>query len=310
MNQFLRRLALTAAVLATSLAATAPAEPLPAAAPADQQVVLSSAPLARPAMWQVRDADTIIYLFGTVHALPPGIDWLHGPVAAAFDGSQELVTEIVESESSQMQAAVLAKATLPAGKTLRAMLTAPQRAAFETTLKANGLPIAAFDRFKPWYAAIVLSSLPVLRDGYAPENGVEAKLDARAKAASRPHGALESAEYQLGLFDTLPQAVQLRYLNEVVADLPKASDEIAQMIDAWKQGDADRLAQLMNEEDDAPELMELLLYNRNRAWAEWIKARLNRPGTVFMAVGAGHLAGAGSVQQVLAAKGIASSRLQ
>ena len=82
------------------------------------------------------------------------------------------------------------------------------------------------------------------------------------------------------------------------------------MIDAWKQGDADRLAQLMNEEDDAPELMELLLYNRNRAWAEWIKARLNRPGTVFMAVGAGHLAGAGSVQQVLAAKGIASSRLQ
>ena len=74
----------------------------------------------------------------------------------------------------------------------------------------------------------------------------------------------------------------------------KGHAKIAQMIDAWKQGDADRLAQLMNEEDDAPELMELLLYNRNRAWAEWIKARLNRPGTVFMAVGAGHLAGAGS----------------
>ena len=310
MNQTFRRLTLAVAVLATSLAATAPAEPVPTTATADQQVIVATAPPARPAMWQVRDADTIIYLFGTVHALPPGVNWLHGPVAAAFDGSQELVTEIVESDSAGMQGAVLTKATLPTGKSLRAMLTAPQRRAFEATLQTNGLPSAIFDRFKPWYAAMVLSTLPVLREGYNPENGVEALLDARAKAAKQPHSALESAEYQLGLFDSLPHATQLRYLNEVVADLPKASDEIAQMIDAWKQGDADTLARLMNEEEDAPELMELLLYNRNRIWAEWIKARLDRPGTVFMAVGAGHLAGEGSVQQVLAAKGIASTRLQ
>ena len=305
MTQFFRRLALAAAVLATSLATTAPQQEQ-----ADQQAVVATTPPARPAMWQVRDADTVIYLFGTVHALPAGVDWLNGPVASAFDGSQELVTEIVEANSAGMQGAVLAKATLPAGQSLRDKLTPAQRTAFEATLAANGLPAATFDRYKPWYAAMVLSTLPVLRQGYDPANGVETKLDARAKAAKRPHSALETAEYQLGLFDSLPQTVQLRYLNEVIADLPKASDEIAQMIEAWKQGDADALARLMNEEDDAPELMELLLYNRNRAWAEWIKARLDKPGTVFMAVGAGHLAGTGSVQQVLATKGIATSRIQ
>ncbi len=306
MNQFFRRLTLAAAVLATSLAATTPA----AEQATDQQAAIATAPPARPAMWQVRDADTIIYLFGTVHALPPGVDWLNGPVAAAFDRSQELVTEIVESDSAGMQSAVLAKATLPAGKTLRAMLTPGQRTAFEATLRLNSLPPGAFDRFKPWYAAMVLSTLPVLRDGYDPENGVDTLLGARAMAAKRPHSALETAEYQLGLFDSLPQATQLHYLNEVVTDLPKASDELHQMIEAWKLGDAAKLAQLMNEEEDAPELMELLLHNRNRNWAEWIKARLDRPGTVFVAVGAGHLAGAGSVQDVLTTKGIASTRLQ
>ncbi len=309
MNQFFRRLTLAAAVLATSLSATAPATPVPASPPGHQVAGSRAAPV-RPAMWQVRDADTIIYLFGTVHALPPGVNWMHGPVAAAFDGSQELVTEIVESDSAGMQGAVLAKATLPAGKSLRAMLTPKQRTAFEATMAANGLPLATFDRFKPWYAAMVLSTLPVLRDGYKPENGVETLLDARAKGANRPHSALETAEYQLGLFDSLPEVTQLRYLNEVVTDLPKACDEMRQMIEAWKHGDAETLARLMNEEDDAPELMELLLHGRNRIWAEWIRARLERPGTVFLAVGAGHLAGTGSVQQVLAAKGIATTRLQ
>jgi len=261
-------------------------------------------------MWLVRDADTTIYLFGTVHALPPGVDWLNGPVATAFDNSQELVTEIVETDPAGMQAAVLAKAMLPAGQSLRAMLTPPQRTAFEATLAANGLPAAAFDRMKPWYAAMVLSTLPVMRQGYASENGVEELLDSRAKAARRPHSALETPEFQLGLFDSLPEKVQLRYLNEVVSDLPSALDELRDIVDAWKKGDAENLAKLMNEEEDAPELMELLLHNRNRTWANWIKARMDRPGTVFLAVGAGHLAGAGSVQQELATKGIASTRIQ
>lgn len=307
MKPIFNRILLAAAVLSTSLSAAPPASPPQSA----QLEVALTGTQARPAMWQVSDQDTTIYLFGTIHALPQGINWFGGAVAAAFDGSAELVTEIVEADPAQMQAAVMAKAMLPAGQTLRAMLTVPQRKAYEAALAAYGIPGPTFDRYKPWYVAVFLSALPVLRDGYASENGVEHLLDARAKAQRRAHSALETAEYQLGLFDSLPQATQLRYLVEVVADLPTAKNELDAMVEAWKRGDADSLARLMNDdENDAPELMERLLTNRNKAWADWVKTRLDRPGVVFVAVGAGHLAGAGSVQEQLATRGIATSRVQ
>ena len=310
MKQIFRRIVLAAAVFSTSLAAAPPPAPEPSPATSGQLEVVQTGTPARPAMWQVRDADTTIYLFGTIHALPQGIDWFGSAVAAAFDGSHELVTEIIESDAAQMQTSVLSKAMLPAGSSLRSLLTPPQRTAYEAALNTYGIPPATFDRFKPWYAAIFLSALPILRDGYASENGVEQLLNARAKAQRRAHSALETAEYQLGLFDSLPQATQLRYLNEVVTDLPTAKNELGEMVDAWKRGDAETLARLMNEEEDEPELKEKLLTNRNKAWAEWVKTRLDRPGTVFMAVGAGHLAGTDSVQALLAAKGIATTRVQ
>ena len=92
--------------------------------------------------------------------------------------------------------------------------------------------------------------------------------------------------------------------------MPEARNVLAGMVEAWKRGDAATLARMMNEEEDDPVLLERLLTNRNKAWAEWIDKRLDRPGTVFLAVGAGHLAGAGSVQDQLASKGIATNRVQ
>ena len=305
----MHRILLALGAFAASISAAPPPAPRAAAPVAQLEEVPSGTP-AHPAIWQVSDRDTTIFLFGTIHALPQGIDWFGDRVASAFNGSQELVTEIVEADPAQLQASVRATAMLPAGQTLRGKLTVPQRRKFDAALTTYGIPVTALDRFKPWYAAVFLSALPVLRDGYAAQNGVEELLDARAKAAHRPHSALETAEYQLGLFDSLPPATQLRYLNEVVTDLPTARNELGEMVEAWKRGDADGLARLMNEDQDEPELMERLVTNRNKAWADWIKARLDKPGVVFVAVGAGHLAGAGSVQDQLRIRGITTSRVQ
>lgn len=280
-------------------------EPAPSSAPAPAAVQA-----AYPALWKVSDADTTIYLFGTIHALPKGIEWFGGPVAKAFEGSQELVTEIVESDPAQMQKLVMEKAMLPQGQTLRAILPPETRVTYEGALGTLGVGAGAFDAFEPWYAAIGLATLPLVRQGYDNANGVETALDARAKALGRPHSALETAEFQLSLFDSLPLDVQKRYLAEVVTNLPHASDDLAAMVDAWRKGDADRLASLMNADEDDPALVEALLINRNRAWAGWVRDRLAKPGTVFVAVGAGHLAGPGSVQDQLARLGIASTRVQ
>jgi uncharacterized protein YbaP (TraB family) len=203
------------------------------------------------------------------------------------------------------------KALLPAGSpSLRERLTPRQARAFAAALSASAMPATALDRFQPWYAAVALATVPLMSSGYDPANGVDAQLSAQAAAVNKPHEALETPEYQLGLFAALPMPVQQRYLAEVVKNLPKLQTELQGIIAAWAKGDAVRLAALMNEDEDDPELEQRLLIDRNVHWAQWIKARLDRPGTVFIAVGAGHLAGKGCVQDQLKSLGIASTRVQ
>lgn len=264
----------------------------------------------RPALWKISDDDTVIYVFGTVHILPPNISWFDGSVAAAFAESDELVTEVVTSDDPAEGTKFLQTAMLPAGKNLRELLSEQDRLAYEAGLASLKLPPAAFDRFEPWYAALLLSSLPILAEGFDTKNGVEEILGGKAKTREIPQMGLETSEYQLGLFDMLPMDVQTRYLSEVVSQLPTIKTDIDAMILAWKGGDADKLASLMNSQETDPVLIETLLLNRNRTWAAWVISRLGRPGTVFLAVGAGHLSGDGSLHEQLAQLGIVSQRIQ
>ena len=284
--------------------------PLASQAAANATAPIASPRPATPALWKVADEDTTIYLFGTIHVLPKGIDWFGGKVADAYARSDELVTEIADDDPAMMQTLIAQTAMLPSGQSLRAMLDPDQRTAYEAALAGLGVPPTLFDRFEPWYAAIGLSTLPLIQEGFATENGVEKALEVKAAQRALPHEGLETAAYQLGLFDTLPVPVQQRYLAEIIAQLPNFKAEIGKMVEAWKMGDADRLAELMNAEESDPVLVETLLINRNRAWAGWIEKRLEKPGTVFVAVGAGHLAGDGSVQDQLAKADIPSERVR
>lgn len=265
---------------------------------------------ARPALWKVADEDTTIYLFGTIHLLPRGIDWFDGTIASAFAQSRELVTEIPEVSPDAQQAVVLRRAMLPRGQKLRAQLTAPERAKFDATMRQFGLPVTAFDKYKPWYAAVVLATLPLQQKGFDLDSGVEAQLAVRSKQQGAPRSGLETLDYQLSLFDGFSRKVQKTYLMDVIAALPELDKDVGEMVAAWQRGDAAKLADLMNAEEDDPAMIQVLLTNRNKAWARWIKARLDRPGTVFVAVGAGHLGGKGSVQDQLTAAGVPTTRVQ
>lgn len=266
--------------------------------------------LAKPALWKVSDADTTIYLFGTVHALPSDVDWMTGPVATALTGATELVTELPETPDSEMQSAVASNAVLPAGQTLRALLTADERAKYEKAMAGEGLPVEAFDQFEPWFAALSLALTPVRASGYDPESGADVRIAARAKALGIPRTGLETAGYQLSLFSHLPVAVQKRYLAEVIDGIPTIPQEMADMIREWSAGHPDKVAELDNADEDDPQMIAVLLTNRNRIWADWVHKRMDKPGTVFMAVGAGHLAGKDSVLAMLAKSGLTVVRVQ
>jgi uncharacterized protein YbaP (TraB family) len=280
---------------AAPVAATAP---VPAPAP------------ARPALWKVADEDTTIWLFGTIHILPENVDWYAGPVAAAFDASSELVTEIPIDKTQESQGMIAKMSLREDGKALRETLSDEERAAYDAGMSSIGLPPQAFDRNDTWFAALMLTLIPLKVSGYNLESGVDTQVSARAKARHMENEALETAEYQISLFDDLSDETQRRYLDQVVESLPTVKTDIDAMVAAWKAGKADELARLLNEEEDDPKLREVLLTNRNKAWAKWLKARLDEPGTVFVAVGAGHLAGEDSVQSQLSKHGVKSERVQ
>ena len=302
MKQSIRNLLAAFALAAIPLAAPAWAE-TPAATTAVAERHL------KPALWKVADADTTIYLFGTIHALPKGLVWLDGPVASALAESGELVTEIPDAPAAQQQQTVRAIGLLQ-GETLRSLMSDVDRAAYEALLARLRIPAEAFDPLEPWLAGITLGVMPYAMAGYGADDGVEAVLRKAALAKGKKQGALETVEFQLGLFDKLPREAQLKFLGEAVRDFDKGTAIIGTMTEDWGKGDSDALARLLNDEMDDPDLAEALLYQRNRNWAAWIRKRLDQPGAVFVAVGAGHLAGAGSVQDVLKAQGIATSRVQ
>lgn len=297
-----RRLAPAAAALAALLA--------PACAPMAETVAVAPAPPTGPALWKVADEDTTVWLFGTVHALPQGKDWMRPSIAEALETSDTLVTEIElnEETAGAMAQAVVLKGMLPQGQSLRAMLDEEQRARYEAVVTGLDLKPEMFDRFEPWYAAMMLTMLPLVKQGYGTDAGVEKTLGRRVGAA-KPREALETLDYQISLFDSLPMEAQLRYLMEVVDGNKDIKATLDAMVAEWLEGDADELARLMNEGLTDAELAERLLYQRNRNWADWIAERLKRPGTVFMAVGAGHLAGEYSVQAALAERGIEAARV-
>lgn len=263
---------------------------------------------ADPAIWVVKDADATIYLFGTIHLLPAGHDWFNGPVRAAYDASDELVIEMVEPPQTEMQQLTLELGVAKDGVALRDRLAPDVRASYDAALRGLGLPIASFDSFKPWLAAVTLGVLPIVKAGYDPTQGVERLILANS---TKPVEGLETARQQLGFFNNLSMADQLAYLNTTVDGLDGYVAQVDTLVDAWAAGDVDRVADLMNEglKDSPADVAKVLLADRNARWAKWIEQRLRQPGTVFMAVGAGHLAGPQSVQTKLAAKGLTSRRL-
>ena len=263
-----------------------------------------------PALWKVADEDTTIYLFGTVHVLPQGIEWYDATIANALEGSDMIVTEIKMDPASEtkLQQLSMSMGMLPSGTTLRSLLTPEQTTAYEAALAKIGAPPAAFDQLKPWLAGLTLSLIPLMQQGYDPNSGVEKVL--LAKAGTKCQGALETAEFQLGIFDGMPTEGQVAFLMEAATGMDEVKPTLDRMVAEWAKGDADALAAIMNEGMSDPAVAEALLYSRNANWAEWIDTRLDKPGSVFIAVGAGHLAGAKSVQDYLAQKGITVTRVK
>ena len=267
---------------------------------------------ADPALWVVKDHDTTIYLFGTIHVLKPGLSWFDEAVKTAFDRSQTLVLEMVEPDAATQQKVVASKAFDAAAPTpLTERIQPKYRAAFTQTMAKTGLSSAMYEKMRPWFAAVTLTALPVQELGYVPANGPEKVLSEAAKAQGKAVRGLETFEGQLSIFDGLSDKAQVELLESTLEELPTAAATMDRMVADWSKGDPDALAATMNDNlKDSPEVAKALLVDRNRRWAGWIAQRMKQPGIVFVAVGAGHLAGPESVQKMLGAYRLKAVRVK
>ena len=267
----------------------------------------------RPALWQVADRDTTIYLFGTIHLLPKAYPWRTAAFDKAIAGSQGLIVEtIVDTNAPQALAGELARLGFRDGLPPLATRVAPdKRALLEAAIAKTGIPRPAFDRMETWAAAFMLLGTQFKDLGLTGDAGVEMVLRSSFTQAGKPVGQLETNTEQLSMFDTLPESAQRALLEGAIDSPAQMQSQFQDMLNAWTRGDVAAIATSFNEDlSGSPELREALLKRRNVNWTRWIERRMGMPGSVFIAVGAGHLAGADSVVAMLQKDGYRVRRVQ
>lgn len=258
-------------LVAAALAAGSPA----AVAPAPSQ----------PAIFVAHDADTTIYLFGTFHALDGDVRWFDHRVRDAFEQSNELVLETLLPEPAT-PAQQFSRAVRPPSVTPSASFLATTRMALSAG-RAQGMQV---------------------------DNGADMVLRHVAEAEGKSVYGLETLEFQINMFNKMPAAPAPTAAapGSRAADpsMRSLSRTMSEMQSAWKRGDHNVFVRLLDQlRGSSPGTYRMMFTDRNARWADWIAARMRSPGTVFVAVGAGHLAGKDSVLVRLAEKGIESRRL-
>lgn len=275
----------------------------------------SAAPLvegpARPAMWAVQDGDTRIVLIGSIHQLPPDLEWTGGILSPELAAADELILELAPAE--------LAKAPdLFAGTSSDEPVPSLDRRFGQTTAARvrdyaadAGIDTDEVERMESWALAIAIGNVITADTGLSADNGVETRVTAAFAANNRPVSGLETAAQQLAMFDDLPDAAQNAMVTSAIARSGEARTRTRALLTAWARGDTAALAAAADEAmTDTPALVEPVIHARNRAWADALARRMERPGDVLVAVGAGHLVGEGSLVEELEARGFAVRRLQ
>lgn len=267
---------IVAAALAAARPTAAPVE-TPAATP----------PPAEPAMFMVGDADTTVYIFGTFHALDGQTQWFGDKVRSAFERSNELVLEVVIPERIDQPMAAT-PGFRPPSVTPSASFLATTRMAIKAG-RAQGMQV---------------------------DNGADMILRHAAEAEGKSVQGLETLQFQIDMFNRMPAAMAAPApaaragTAASASPMQSLSKAMVDMQAAWKRGDQRVFVNMLSQLKAAsPDTYRMMFTDRNDRWADWVRARLQAPGTVFVAVGAGHLAGQDSLLVRLAERGISSRRV-
>jgi hypothetical protein len=262
-------------------------------------------------LWELHGKHNTVYLLGSIHVLRQSDYPLAPIVLEAYRNAKTVIMEVnlEEIDSEQVQAEMLASATLPEGKTLPDVLGKQRYGRADALAREVGVELSLFDQYAPWFAAEAIAQLQLTQLGFQTDTGVEMYFMEKARNDGKSVAGLETVHDQISLFQNMPLDTQADYLVsslEQAHDLPK---EVQSMVRAWQRGDTQWFANEMQTElGKDPNLYQAVLGSRNRKWLPRIEALLNDDKDYLVIVGTGHLIGQGSVIDLLKKDGIGATQ--
>jgi uncharacterized protein YbaP (TraB family) len=268
----------------------------------------SGAPVvhAHPALWHVRGPAGEAYLFGSIHLLPKNLNWHTKEVNAAIKRANVFVFEVSTDDKAQaeIRALIAKEGMLAPGQSLRAMLPPASQTDYDAALAKAELSPESVDREKPWLASLQLLIAEGTAKHYSADAGVDNAVMAIAARRHKPSRYFETIEQQFSLLAGGSDTLQLSEFESDLKEFGQSDDDLTPMVDAWTNGQEDKLAGLMNTDlADDPDMKKALLTDRNQNWVGQIETMLKEKKTFFITVGAGHLAGPDGVPAMLRAAG-------
>jgi uncharacterized protein YbaP (TraB family) len=267
---------------------------------------------AKPAMWVVRDADSEIYLFGTLHMLQDGSDWQTPAFAQAYDRAGTVWFEADVAGDPAQARALMARYGVDPSRRLTEKLSPKMVGRIRPLLARERIPLSAVNSLRPWAAAMMLSVQPLLNRGYSLEKGADAVISTQAVTAAKPVRTFETMEDQIRYLAELPEAVEVEYLEDVIEDHVKPASDSRTLQQAWADGDLDLLAKRLVDDmrKGRPRLYDVLLKRRNEAWARTLTKEMRGNGVQLVNVGALHMVGRDGLPALMRARGFTVERVQ
>ena len=260
-----------------------------------------------PALWRISDSDSEIFLFGTVHILPPTMKWRNTRIDNAFNGAQTIYfeTPIDARAATNIGQSVAKYGFNPHGVNLSSMLTAEDRARLIRVCAHYKMDPVLLEPVRPWLAAVQLSLAEAMSQGQAAQSGVDSVLDHDAQAQNKKRAYFETADQQIRFFADLPRETEVQFLRSTLLEIEKEHGQVEEMDAAWLHGDTKTIAREVTDmiRDSGPEIYAALIRDRNARWASEIDSMMKGSGKIFIAVGAAHLVGPDGVPALLRKKG-------
>jgi uncharacterized protein len=263
-------------------------------------------------VWKVSDADSSLYLSGTIHLLRKEDHPLPAAYEVAYQDSQRLFFELApgEGRDARLAGEMRAKGMLKDGQALSDQVPAIVWDDLTRWCQKRGMAAVTFNSMRPWFVALMITSSEFHALGADPSRGVEPAFEKKAEADGKATAGLETVEFQIDLFAKLSQEEQLDLLTQTLVEAASAEVEFNNMILAWRSGDIEMLYKLLSREADKyPRLMDIFLHSRNAAWITQLSDELGKPGNAMVLVGAGHLGGEMGVLEGLKKKGFKVERV-